>query len=119
MSPPLCRIVRANITQGLAPEDWQVILPEHEKDILTGSSALKVPITVWQLVSGKQCAALLSSPSLVVCRACTADKAEQGYAIMHWGMLLGTGELCKQQGDPVCKSAAYRAISPVLVLPDW
>ncbi|CAK0747901.1 hypothetical protein CVIRNUC_001798 [Coccomyxa viridis] len=41
LDAPRSKIVRANITQGLAPEDWQVILPEHEKDILTGSSALK------------------------------------------------------------------------------
>ena len=56
--------MRANITEGLAPEDWQVILPEHEKDILTGSSALKVPITSWQLASGNECAALISPSSL-------------------------------------------------------
>lgn len=48
----LRRIVRANITQGLAPEDWQVILPEHEKDILTGSSALKVPLAAAHLSLG-------------------------------------------------------------------
>ncbi len=64
--------MRANITQGLAPEDWQVILPEHEKDILTGSSALKVPIAAWQLTSGKQCAALIVSLGLMKCRACTS-----------------------------------------------
>ena len=38
----LSRLVRTNITQGLEPSQWEVILPEHEKDILTGSTALKV-----------------------------------------------------------------------------
>jgi hypothetical protein len=36
------RLVRTNITQGLEPSQWEVVLPEHEKDILTGSTALKV-----------------------------------------------------------------------------
>lgn len=40
--PRLCRIVRTNITENLDPQDWTVILPEHEKDILTGSTHLKV-----------------------------------------------------------------------------
>ena len=57
---PLRRIVRANITERLAPEDWQVILPEHEKDILTGSSALKVPLTADHM-SLRLCAALIVS----------------------------------------------------------
>lgn len=38
----LSRLVRTNITQGLEPSQWEVVLPEHEKDILTGSTALKV-----------------------------------------------------------------------------
>jgi hypothetical protein len=35
-------LVRVDITDGTPPEEWQVILPEHEKDLLTGASALKV-----------------------------------------------------------------------------
>ena len=38
----LCRLVRTNITENQDPSEWQVILPEHAKDILTGSTALKV-----------------------------------------------------------------------------
>ncbi len=38
----LCRIVRTNITENMDPHTWTEILPQHEKDILTGSTHLKV-----------------------------------------------------------------------------
>jgi hypothetical protein len=34
--------VRTNITQAADPATWQVVIPEHEKDLLTSASALKV-----------------------------------------------------------------------------
>lgn len=37
-----CRLVRVNVTQGISPATWTEILPQHEKDLLTGASALKV-----------------------------------------------------------------------------
>ena len=48
MFPPLTglfvlrRIVRTNITENTDPHTWTEILPQHEKDILTGSTHLKV-----------------------------------------------------------------------------
>ncbi len=38
----LRRIVRTNITENTDPHTWTEILPQHEKDILTGSTHLKV-----------------------------------------------------------------------------
>ncbi len=49
----LCRLVRTNITDGLAPEQWEVVLPEHEKDILTGSTALKVRLM--SMLTNRKC----------------------------------------------------------------
>ncbi len=37
-----CRLVRMNVTEGISPDTWQEILPEHEKDLMSGASALKV-----------------------------------------------------------------------------
>ena len=36
------RLVRTNITQAADPSTWQVVIPEHEKDLLTSANALKV-----------------------------------------------------------------------------
>ena len=49
--PALCRIVRTDITHQIDPQDWTVILPEHEKDILTGSTHLKVTLLMLQQFS--------------------------------------------------------------------
>ena len=38
----LRRLVRTDITNATDPSTWAVILPQHTKDLLTGSSALKV-----------------------------------------------------------------------------
>ncbi len=37
-----CRLVRVNVTEGISPATWTEILPQHEKDLLSGASALKV-----------------------------------------------------------------------------
>lgn len=38
-----------NVTEGISPDTWEVILPEHEKDLMSGSSALKVSHALpWQ-----------------------------------------------------------------------
>ncbi len=37
-----CRLVRVNVTEGISPATWTELLPQHEKDLLSDASALKV-----------------------------------------------------------------------------
>ena len=37
-----CRLVRVNVTEGISPDTWTEILPQHEKDLLSGTTVLKV-----------------------------------------------------------------------------
>nr|QOL01125.1 putative extracellular protein CSOL_049 [Pseudococcomyxa simplex] len=41
LDAPRNKLVRVNVTEGISPDTWEVILPEHEKDLMSGSSALK------------------------------------------------------------------------------
>ncbi|CAL5219022.1 g780 [Coccomyxa viridis] len=41
LDAPRSKIVRTNITENMDPHTWTEILPQHEKDILTGSTHLK------------------------------------------------------------------------------
>ncbi|BDA42018.1 Prolyl endopeptidase [Coccomyxa sp. Obi] len=41
LDAPRNKLVRVNVTEGISPDTWTEILPQHEKDLLTGASVLK------------------------------------------------------------------------------